>query len=127
MSSWQISALYIDTCNCAFLCPCLPSNLTETPTQGNCKAALALRMDQGGKDGVTLDGLAFIVLLHSPGPMADGNITVGLIVDAAASDQQVAAISDIATGVAGGPMAALAPLVGQVAGVEQRPIRFEAN
>lgn len=127
MSSWQITGQYMETCNCAFLCPCLPSNMTAAPSQGDCKAAVAMRIDKGFKDGVTLDGLSFVVMLHSPGAMAEGNITVGLIVDQAASDQQVAAISDIATGAAGGPMAALAPLVGRVAGVEQRPIRFEQD
>jgi hypothetical protein len=86
-----------------------------------------LRIDKGQKDGVKLDGVTFIVLLHSPGAMAQGNMTVGLIVDERASDAQVKAIADIATGAAGGPMAALAPLVGKVAGVEKRPIRFEKD
>lgn len=124
MSSWHISGQYMETCNCTALCPCITSNLTARPTEGACKAAVALRIDQGAKDDVRLDGLCFVVLMHSPGPMGEGNLSVGLIVDAAASDRQVAAISDIATGAAGGPMAALAPLVGRVAGVEQRPIRF---
>ena len=43
------------------------------------------------------------------------------------SDAQVEAISAIATGAAGGPMAALAPLVGKIAGVERRPIQFEID
>jgi hypothetical protein len=76
---------------------------------------------------VSLDGLAFMVLMHSPGAMGEGNITVGLIVDERATDEQAAAIGAIATGAAGGPMAALAPLVGRVAGVERRPIRFAMN
>jgi hypothetical protein len=84
-----------------------------------------MRIDKGAKDGVALDGLAFIVMMHSPGPMAAGNMTVGLIVDERATEAQVEAITDIATGAAGGPMAALAPLVGRIAGVERRPIRFE--
>ena len=40
-----------------------------------------MRIDEGEKDGVQLGGLAFIVLMHAPGPMGDGNIKVGLIVD----------------------------------------------
>ena len=51
-------------------------------------------------------------------------MTVGLIIDDRASQQQVEAITAIATGAAGGPMAALAPLVGSIAGVERRPIQF---
>lgn len=127
MSSWNITGQYMETCNCAFLCPCITSNLTAVPTEGDCKAAVAMRIDQGTKDGVALDGLSFIVLMHSPGAMASGNITVGLVIDAAATDAQAEAISAIATGAAGGPMAALGPLVGRVAGTERRPIRFESD
>ena len=83
--------------------------MTARPTEGDCKAAVAMRIDKGSKDGVQLDGLAFVVMLHSPGPMAQGNITVGLIIDQAASDSQADAISAIATGAAGGPMAVLGP------------------
>ena len=54
-------------------------------------------------------------------------MTVGLIIDQAASDSQVDAITAIATGAAGGPMAALGPLVGRVAGIERRPIQFEVK
>ena len=127
MSTWQINGQYMETCNCAFLCPCITSNLTARPTEGNCKAAVTMRIDKGAKDGIKLDGLSFIVMMHSPGAMDEGNITVGLIVDDAATDRQLEAISAIATGAAGGPMAALGPLVGRIAGVERRPILFEAD
>lgn len=127
MASWQIQGQYMETCNCTYLCPCGPSNLTAPPTEGDCKAAIAMRIDSGRKDDVVLDGLSFIVMLHSPGAMADGDLTVGLIVDERATDAQVEAISAIATGAAGGPMANLAPLVGRIAGVEKRPIRFETD
>lgn len=127
MSTWQITGQYMETCNCTLLCPCITSNLAAPPTEGDCKAAVTMRIDKGAKDGVTLDGLSFIVMMHSPGAMGEGNITVGLIVDDSASDPQVEAISAIATGSAGGPMAALAPLVGRMAGVERRPIRFEID
>ena len=127
MSTWQITGQYMETCNCAFLCPCITSNLTARPTEGDCKAAVTMRIDTGAKDGVKLDGLSFIVMMFSPGAMAAGNITVGLIVDDTASDQQLEAIRAIATGAAGGPMAALAPLVGRIAGVERRPIQFEVD
>ena len=124
MAGWRVEGQYMETCNCTYLCPCVASNLTARPTEGDCKAALAMRIDKGEKDGVKLDGLSFIVLMHSPKAMAEGNITVGLIVDERATDKQTEAISAIATGAAGGPMAALGPLVGRVAGVEKRPISF---
>lgn len=127
MTGWHIEGQYMETCNCTFLCPCIGSNLSAMPTEGDCKAAISMRIDKGEKDGVSLDGTSFIVLLHSPGAMADGNMKVGLIVDEEADDAQVEAIGAIATGADGGPMAALAPLVGEVAGVEKRPIRFEQD
>jgi hypothetical protein len=127
MSSWNIEGQYMETCNCSFICPCISSNLAATPTEGDCKAAVAMRIDKGQKDGVGLDGLSFIVLLYSPGAMIDGNMKVGLIIDEKASDAQTEAIAAIASGQVGGPMAALAPLVSEVAGIEKRPISFTAN
>lgn len=120
--AWQISGRYMETCNCTFLCPCVTSNLAATPTEGDCKAALGLHIEKGSKDGVPLDGLQFMLLLESKGPMGAGNMTVGLIVDSDASQEQVDAISAIATGAAGGPMAMLAPLVGSFAGVERAKV-----
>ncbi len=127
MAGWRIRGEYMETCNCSFLCPCIGSNLAARPTEGDCKAAIALRIDEGEKDGVKLGGLAFIVLMRAPGPMGDGNIKVGLIVDEKADDAQMAAIGEIASGAAGGPMAALGPLVAEFAGVEKRPITFEID
>lgn len=125
MAGWRIQGQYMETCNCTFLCPCIGSNLTARPSEGDCKAAIAMRIDKGEKDGVKLDGLSFIVLMHSPKAMAEGDITVGLIVDERATEKQAEAIGAIASGAVGGPMAALAPLVGRMAGMEKRPIRFE--
>jgi hypothetical protein len=127
MATWKISGEYMETCNCTMLCPCITSNLSAMPSEGDCKAAVAMHIDEGEKDGVKLDGLSFIVMMHAPGAMGAGNMTVGLIVDERASEKQAEAIQAIATGAAGGPMAALAPLVGRLAGVERRPISFDIN
>lgn len=122
--AWQISGEYMETCNCKLLCPCITSNLAATPTEGDCKAALGMRIDKGNKDGVSLDGVQFMVVLRSQGAMGAGNMTVGLIVDSGASDAQVEAITAIASGAAGGPMAMMAPLVGNFAGVERAKVEL---
>lgn len=127
MASWHIEGQYMETCNCDFLCPCITSNLAARPTEGDCKAAIAMNIERGEKDGISLDGLAFIVMLHAPGAMAEGNMKVGVIVDDRADDAQAQAIAEIASGSAGGPMAGLAPLVSENAGVERRPISFEKD
>jgi hypothetical protein len=127
MAGWRIEGEYMETCNCTFICPCIGSNLQAVPTEGDCKAAIAMKIDKGEKDGVSLDGLAFIVLLRTPGAMGEGNMKVGLIIDESADEAQTAAIGEIASGAAGGPMAALAPLVTEMAGIEKRPISFEQH
>jgi hypothetical protein len=120
--AWQISGQYMETCNCTFLCPCVVTNIQGMPTEGACKAALAMHIEKGNKDGVSLDGIDFIAILESKGPMGAGNMTVGLIVDSAASEAQAEAITAIASGSAGGPMAMMAPLVGKFAGVERAKV-----
>lgn len=127
MAGWHIEGQYMETCNCSYICPCIGSNLAALPTEGDCKAAIAMRIDKGEKDGVNLDGIAFVVLMRSPGAMGEGNIKVGLIVDESADEAQTEAIGAIASGAVGGPMEALAPLVSEMAGVEKRPISFEQD
>jgi hypothetical protein len=127
MASWKIEGQYMETCNCTFVCPCITSNLTAQPTDGECKAAVAMQIGSGHKDNVRLDGLSFIVMIHAPKAMAEGNMTVGLIIDERATDEQADAIAAIASGNLGGPLAALGPLIGKMAGVERRPISFRQD
>jgi hypothetical protein len=124
-AQWQISGEYFEACSCDSVCPCPTSGLSARPTRGSCDAGLVFRVDRGRHGGTTLDGLSFAVLLHTPGPMIQGDWTVGVVVDERASPPQRDALAAIASGQAGGPMAALAPLVGRVGGVEAKPIRIE--
>lgn len=125
--AWEIGGDYFETCSCDYVCPCLPSNLAARPTQGHCHFAFAFQIDRGRYGGVPLDGLAFAVVGRSPGVMAEGNWSVGLIVDQRASAEQNQAITAIASGQAGGPMAALGPLIGTFLGAEARPIHFQKD
>jgi hypothetical protein len=88
---------------------------------------MAFQVGQGSHGTVSLDGLGFIVLLLTPEEMGKGDWSVGVIVDARASAEQRDAITSIASGSAGGPMAALSPLVGKFLGVESSPIRFDRS
>jgi hypothetical protein len=85
---------------------------------------MAFQIGRGSYGNATLDGLGFILLLFTPEEMGKGNWSVGLIVDERASTEQRDAITAIASGAAGGPIAALGPLVGKFLGVESAPIRF---
>ncbi|HEY8490128.1 MAG TPA: DUF1326 domain-containing protein [Dehalococcoidia bacterium] len=125
--SWHVRGDYMETCSCDYLCPCLPSNLEADPTRGYCDAALVFHVEEGSYGNVRLDGLNWSLIMHAPEAMAKGNIRVGLILDQRASPEQAEALTAIATGEAGGPMAAIAALVGEVAGRESRPIEYRRD
>ena len=124
---WQISGNYMEACSCDSVCPCPTSGLAARPTKGSCDAGLVFHVERGQYGGTTLDGLSFAVLLHTPGPMGQGNWTVGVIVDERASAPQREALTSIASGQGGGPMAAVGPLVGRFAGTEAKPIKLEGT
>jgi hypothetical protein len=88
---------------------------------------MAFRIDRGNYGDLALDGLGFIVLGLTPDVMGKGNWSVGLITDERASVEQRDAITTIASGAAGGPMAALSGLIGKFLGVESAPIVFDRN
>jgi len=124
-TDWEVKGEYFETCSCDYLCPCVPGNLAAKQTKGHCDFAFVFRIDEGRYGNLKLNGLNFVVIGHAPGPaMSDGNIGVGLILDERASPEQREALTQIGSGQGGGPMAALGPLVGQILGVEARPIRF---
>lgn len=126
-TTWQISGQYYETCNCNFVCPCVPGQLAVEPTQGSCIFAMAYQIEKGSFDGVSLDGLGFILLGLTPEAMGKGNWSVGVIADERATNEQRDAITAIASGAAGGPIAALSGLVGTFLGVESAPISFDRS
>src|SRR5687767_6708497 len=125
--SWQVQGQYYETCSCDFICPCITGQMAVEPSKGSCTFAMAFQIDRGNYGDVSLDGLGFIVLGFTPGAMGQGNWSVGVIADDRASTEQRDAIASIASGAAGGPMAALGGLVGKVLGVESAPISFDRN
>lgn len=124
---WQIRGEYFEACSCDFVCPCPTSGLAARPTTGHCAVGLVFRVDRGQYGNTRLEGLSFAVLADTPGPMIQGNWTVGLILDERATKEQREALTTIASGQGGGPMAALAPLIGRFGGAEAKPIKFEMS
>jgi len=129
-TQWRLSGDYFENCNCNVVCPCVISAaapFTSRPTQGECDVALAFHIDRGSRDGVALDGLNLVLILHAPGPMADGNCTVAVYIDERANDQQAAALGAIFSGAEGGPMANFAPLIATNLGAKKVPIDYQVN
>lgn len=124
-TAWQVSGQYYETCSCDFVCACVPAQLAVKPSQGSCTFAMAFQIERGTYGAVPLDGLGFIVLGLTPEAMGKGNWSVGLVADARANAEQRDAITAIASGAAGGPMAALSGLIGKFLGIESAPISFD--
>jgi hypothetical protein len=59
--------------------------------------------------------------------MSDGNWRLGVVIDAAASDAQAEKLGGVFSGALGGPMEALAPLIGENLGVERLPIEVRED
>jgi hypothetical protein len=122
--AWQLRGQFFETCSCEYLCPCIWSNAAARPTRGDCISALAYHVEQGRYGETALDGLTFAVLVRTPEAMANGNWSVGLIVDERARPEQREALATIVSGRAGGPMANFAPLIADFRGVQTAPIEF---
>jgi hypothetical protein len=84
-------------------------------------------IDQGTFDGTTLDGLNAALLAHSPGHMKDGNWKVALYVDERADEAQSEGLMGIFSGQAGGHIANLGPLIGEVLGARPAAIGISAS
>jgi hypothetical protein len=124
---WRFTGDYFENCNCSVVCPCLVSKaapLSSRPTEGVCDVVAIFHIDKGSYGDVLLDGLNVAVAIHTPGPMGDGNWSVGAYIDERADDKQTEALGAIFTGAAGGPMAAFAPLISNNLGAKKVPISY---
>jgi hypothetical protein len=124
---WHLSGDYFENCNCSVVCPCFISKaapLTSRPTEGECNVVLIFHIDSGNYGGTALDGLNAALAVHTPGPMAEGNWSIAAYIDQRASDKQTEALGAIFSGLAGGPIGQLAPLIGKNLGVRKVPITY---
>jgi hypothetical protein len=79
---------------------------------------------EGEIDGTDVAGRKVAVIADTPKVMTDGNWRLGMFVDDQASDEQFDKLVQVFGGQLGGPMGALAPLVGEVAGIERAAIEI---
>jgi hypothetical protein len=121
--SWNLKGSYAETCSCELMCPC---NLTFThgATYDFCRATLAFSIREGQVDGTDVAGRRVVAIIDTPKVMTDGNWRLGMFVDDQASDEQFDKLVQVFGGQLGGPMAGLAPLVGEVVGVERAAIEM---
>ena len=125
--AWRLEGTYFESCSCDAICPCTWSGLTARATLDRCRALLAYHVESGEVNDVDVSGLNFALFLDTPPVMIEGNWRVGVFLDEAASDEQAEALGTVLSGQAGGPLAMLAPLIGEMLGVEKAPIIYNED
>jgi hypothetical protein len=124
--AWNLSGRYFENCTCNVVCPCTAS-LALGADYDRCQVVLVFHIDDGQVDGVDVSGLTVAAVGDTPKVMTDGNWRLGMLIDAAASEEQANKLGAVFGGQLGGPMEGLAPLIGEMLGVEQVPITFQSG
>jgi hypothetical protein len=119
--SYSLEGSLLEVCDCNVLCPCW---IGENPDNGTCQSALAYQIDQGTIDGVDVSGLTYAIAAFIPGNVLAGNFRVIRYIDDRASAAQEAALLAAFRGEKGGPLADLAPMVGEEVDARRAPITF---
>ncbi len=119
--SYNLQGRLLEVCTCNTLCPCW---VGDDPDGGTCDSAMAYHFDKGAIEGVDVSGLTIALAVHIPGNVLKGNWRAVVFIDEKASAAQEAAILKVYTGQAGGPVAELVKLVGEVLAVKRAPIEF---
>ena len=119
--AWNLRGSYFETCSCELMCPCNMS-FDHGATYDYCRVTLVFNITEGEIEGTDVAGLKVAVIADTPKVMTEGNWKLGMFVDENASDEQMEKLAGVLSGQMGGPMAGLAPLVGEVLGVERAPI-----
>jgi hypothetical protein len=92
---WKIRGPEVSTCNCNWGCPCQFNSL---PTHGNCRAGVAMRIDEGHFGDVKLDGLLWAAMFAWPEAIHLGNGEGLMIIDERADGAQREALLGILSG-----------------------------
>jgi hypothetical protein len=121
--AWSLEGTYFENCSCEVPCPCTVS-FSLGADYDRCEVLLAFNIESGEVDGVDVSGLTAAVVADTPKVMTDGDWKMGLILDDAASDEQAEKLGAVFSGERGGPMAVIAPLIGEVLGSERAPIEY---
>jgi hypothetical protein len=124
LMSWNLKGSYVETCSCELMCPCNLS-LDHGATYDFCRVTLVFNVREGSVDGTDIAGCKVALIADTPKVMTEGNWRVGVFVDDAASDDQFDKLVQVFSGQLGGPMAGLAPLIGEMLGVERAAIVVE--
>ncbi len=119
--AWRLEGRYFENCSCDMPCPCTVS-FDAGADLDRCNALLVFHIGSGEVDGIDVGDITVAAVLDAPKVMTDGDWRLGVLVDEHASEEQAGKLLEVFSGQRGGPMEALAPLVGEQLGVERLPM-----
>jgi hypothetical protein len=96
---WRILGEEVGSCNCVWACPC---QFEGDPSEGDCRALIGYKINEGHFGEVNLDGVKFAGAVSWPGPIYEGDGTVQLYVDESSTDEQRDAVIKLNSGKYGG-------------------------
>ena len=111
--AWKLKGSYIETCSCDLICPC-NATFDHGATYDYCRVTLVFNIREGEIEGTDIGGLKIAAIADTPKVMTEGNWKLGVFVDENATEEQADKLVKVFTGQLGGPMAGLAPLVGEM-------------
>ena len=123
-TEWRLKGELFLNCSCTVFCPCVVSLGKHPPTEGTCKAWMAIACDEGHFEGEPLDGLNIALLVDIPGKMADGDWKAAVYVDERASQKAYDGLLKIFSGAAGGTTGLFTMLVSTILGAERAPVEI---
>jgi hypothetical protein len=106
------------------MCPCNLS-FDHGATYDFCRASLVFDIREGSIEGTDIAGCKIAIIIDTPKVMTEGNWRVGVFVGDEADDGQFGQLVRVFSGQLGGPMAALAPLIGEMLGAERAAIEID--
>ena len=121
---YRLQGKMLEVCTCEVICPCW---VGRDPDGGMCQGVIAYQITSGEAGGVDVSGLTFGLVAHIPGNVLQGNWRVIVLLDENATADQEAALVEVFTGKAGGPVADLAALVGEIVDLQRVPITFDVT
>jgi hypothetical protein len=122
--AWNLSGSYVETCSCELMCPCNLS-FSHGATYDFCRVTLVFNILEGTVEDTDVSGRKVALIADTPKVMTDGNWRVGVFIDDASSQAQFDKLLQVFSGQLGGPMAGLAPLIGEMLGVQRAAIEVE--
>jgi hypothetical protein len=122
--AWNLKGTYVETCSCELMCPCNLS-FDHGATYDFCRVTMVFNIREGEIEGTDTGGLKVVAIADTPKVMTDGNWRLGVFIDEEATDEQVEKLVQVFSGQLGGPMATLAPLVGEMLGPVRARIDVE--